>query len=94
MKFSGDTVIYMKCLFDLLLFYSLLVISNGKQTITDKDGTIANVKANLATLIHVHAVTIFRNLSLNNNLIKIIINDNVKFSRKKKKLNILMLFIQ
>lgn len=46
----------MKCLFGSI-FYSLLIIVISKQSITDKDGIIADVRTNLATLIHVHAVS-------------------------------------
>uniref|UniRef100_A0A1I7VGL7 acid phosphatase n=1 Tax=Loa loa TaxID=7209 RepID=A0A1I7VGL7_LOALO len=45
----------MKCLF-ALIFYCLLILVIGKQTITDKDGKVADIKANLTTLIHVHAM--------------------------------------
>ncbi|CAG9536162.1 unnamed protein product [Cercopithifilaria johnstoni] len=45
----------MKCFFGSI-FYCLLIIAIGKQAITDKDGIVADIKANLSTLIHVHAM--------------------------------------
>lgn len=53
---SRYTHIYMKC-FLVSLIYCLLIIVIGKQTITDKDGKVVNVRANLTTLVHVHAVS-------------------------------------
>ncbi|VIO92053.1 Histidine acid phosphatase family protein [Brugia malayi] len=45
----------MKCFF-VSVFYCLLIIVISKQAITDKDGKAADIRANLTTLIHVHAM--------------------------------------
>ncbi|KAM3723061.1 putative acid phosphatase [Dirofilaria immitis] len=45
----------MKCFF-AWIFYCFLITVISKQTITDKDGEIVDVKSNLTTLIHVHAI--------------------------------------
>ncbi|VDK83520.1 unnamed protein product [Onchocerca ochengi] len=45
----------MKCFF-AWIFYCFLITVISKQIITDKDGKLVDIKANLTTLIHVHAL--------------------------------------